>query len=110
MRISMADKELAAGRIRVLGPRHGKHAAVVVAVIKFGSDFITWIARAPAMFGFRILGKRVSPLNHEALDDPVKAGAVIEAFFGQGLEILDGFGRHVRPKLEHHFAFRGLNY
>ena len=39
-----------------------------------------------------------------------KAGAVVKALLGEGLEILDGLGRHIRPKLDHHLPFGGLDY
>ena len=35
----------------------------------------------------------------------MKAGAVVEALFGQRLEILDCLGRDVRPEFDDHFTF-----
>ena len=54
-----------------------------------------------------ILGQRVAALDHEALDDAVKTGAVVKALVGERLEILDGLGRDVGPEFDDHRAFGG---
>ena len=46
----------------------------------------------------------------KALDDAVEAGAVVEALLGQFLEVLDGLRRDIRPELDDHFAFGGLDH
>ena len=56
----------------------------------------------------RVLGEGIAALNHEPLHDAVKTGAVVEAFFGKGLEILDRFRRDVGPKFDDHFAVRSF--
>ena len=38
-----------------------------------------------------------------------KAGAVIKSLFGEGLEILDCFGRDIRPKLDGDFTEAGFD-
>ena len=57
----------------------------------------------------RILGERIAALDHETLDDAMKAGAVVKALFRQFLEILDVSGRDVRPEFDDHVAFGGFD-
>ncbi len=61
------------------------------------------------MFRVRILGQRITALDHEILDDPVETRAIVESLLRQGLEVLDGFGGDVRPKLNDHVARRGAD-
>jgi len=51
-----------------------------------------------------IFRQRIAALDHEALDDAMKTGAVVETLFGKGLEILDRFWSHVRPEFDGHFT------
>src|ERR1035437_6298308 len=76
-------------------------------VVEFGFNFVSGIAGAPRVFLARVLGQRITALNHETFDDAMETGAVIKAFLGEGLEILNGLGRGVGPKLDDHFAFGG---
>ncbi len=40
----------------------------------------------------------------------MEGGAIIKAFAGEFLEVLDGFRGHVGPELGHHFSFAGLDH
>src|SRR5436305_11657812 len=91
------------------GARHGKDAALVRTIVELGFDFVSGITGAPFIFAVWILGQGIAPLNHEALDDPVKSRAIVESFFGEGLEILDRFRRYVRPELHDHVACTGVD-
>ncbi len=51
-------------------------------------------------------GGGIAALNHEVVDDPMKDGAVIEAFTRQEYEIVDGLGGVLREKLANDFSFR----
>src|SRR5438552_10769241 len=97
--VAMTDKELAAGRIRIIRSRHGKNAAVVLAIVEFGLDFVARIARSPLGFLAGILCQRIAALNHKILNDTMETSAVIESLPGKGLEVFDRFRRHIRPKL-----------
>src|SRR5690606_31288223 len=48
-------------------------------------------------------------LDHEAFDDAMKRGAVVEFFPGEFLEVLDGFWSDVRPEGESHLTVGSLD-
>ncbi len=104
-RVAVADEKLRAGGIRVLRPRHGKDAARVRAVIELGLDLVTGVARAPHGFLAWVFGQRIAALNHEILDDAMKAGAVVESLIGEFLEIGDCVRRDLGPEFDDHGAF-----
>ena len=80
-----------------------------MAVVELGLDLVAGTAGAPGSLLGRVLGQRIAALDHEILDDPVKAGAVVESLLRERLEILDRLRGDVRPKLNDHFAFGGLD-
>ena len=51
----------------------------------------------------------VTALDHEILDDAVEDEAIIIALFGQGYEVLDGFGGNLRVKLDGNIAHVGVH-
>ena len=79
-------------------------------IVEFGLDLVTRSALTVAVLLRWILRIRVAALNHEAFDDPVKNGAVVETLPCELLKILNRVWRGVRPKLHHHIAFAGFNY
>src|SRR5436190_23910918 len=81
----------------------------MMAIIELSFYFIPRIARAPRAFLARVFGQRVAALDHEILDYPVEARAVIETFLRQGFKILHRFGSDIGPKLHDHVAFVGLD-
>src|SRR5262249_3146336 len=79
-----ADEELTARAVRVVGPRHGQHAALVRGVVELGLDGVAGSPRAVlAARSLRVLGVRIAALDHEARDHAVERGAVVEALPGQ---------------------------
>ena len=50
----------------------------------------------PLVFG----AGRVPALDHEAVNDPVEGGPVVEALTGQEDKVVDRFGRVLRIELE----------
>src|SRR3990172_2306605 len=60
--------------------------------------------------GVRVLGLGIPTLDHEVLDDPVKAGPVVVALSSQLLEVVHGLGRILVPELGDHLPFRSLEY
>ena len=108
-RVAVADEELAACRIRILGPGHGDHTPLVGALVELGLDLVARVAGAPAVLLGIVLGQRIAALDHETLDDPMERGAIVEALLGQGFEILDGLRGHIRPELDDHVAGNGLD-
>src|SRR5262245_40752014 len=77
--------------------------------IELGFYLVTWIAGA-GHSRRSLLGVRASALTHEALDDAVKRGAVVEPFLRQLLEILHGLGRDVRPEGDRHVTVGGFDH
>ena len=73
LRVAVADEKLAAGRIGILRARHREHAAHVRFVVELGLDLVAGIAGAPARLLALVLGQRIAALDHEALDDAMKA-------------------------------------
>src|SRR5690349_4468211 len=82
-RVSMTDKELAAGRVRIVGACHGKNTPIMMVIIKLGFNLVARPTRTPTAFRLGIFGERISTLNHKALNDPVKAGAIVKTFLGE---------------------------
>ena len=107
--VTEADEKLAASRIRMLRTRHGKHAAHMGLVVELSLELFARAAGAPAFFHAGVFGQRIAALDHEAFDDAMKRGAIVEAFARKFLEILDGLGRDVRPEFHHHVACRGFD-
>src|SRR6185312_1661812 len=70
-----------------------------------GLDGVAGTTRTPAALVRFVLRKRIAALNHEAFDDTVKAGTVIESLLRQLFEILDMARRDLGPEFEHDFAF-----
>ena len=108
-RISVADKELTAGGIRVLRTGHRDDAAIVVAIVELSIDAVAWPARAPAGFLGSVLRQRITSLNHKPFDHAMETRAVIKALFRQGLEVLNGLRGNVGPELDDHFSEAGSN-
>src|SRR5438552_6312550 len=94
-RTSVANEELASGRIWIRGPRHRNGASHMGTIIELGLDGITRTALSPGSFLGRILCIRISSLNHEILDYPVKTCPIIKSFSRQRLEIFDGLRCYV---------------
>src|ERR1700721_2349806 len=67
-------------------------------------------AGPPGGLFLRVLGQRVATLDHEILDDPVEAGAIVEALPGQLFEIFDMPRGNVGPEFEDHFALGGFDH
>src|SRR6266849_3447451 len=109
LRVSQADEKLAARRVRVLRAGHGNSAAAMRAFVELGLDRVAGAAGTPARFCLWIARQRVPALDHETLEDAVKGGPIVEAVFGEGLEIFDGFGRHVRPEAKDYVSVGGLD-
>ena len=97
--VAVADEELAAGRIRMLGTGHGDHAAGVRAVVELGLHLVARVAGAGDALGAGF-GVRATALDHEALDHAVERGAVVETVGGELLEILDRLRGNLRPELD----------
>jgi hypothetical protein len=51
MRVSVTNEELAAGRIRVAGARHGNDTPVMMTIVELGFDLVARTARAPTALG-----------------------------------------------------------
>ena len=78
--------------------------------VELGLDFVARIARTPAVLLARILGERIPALDHEAFDDAMEGGPVIETGPGEFLEILDRARRHIGPEFNDHFSGGGLDH
>ena len=89
--------------------RHRDHAPRVGLVVELGFDLVAGIAGSPAGLVGLVLGEWISALDHEVLDDAMETRSIVEAFLGERLEILNGLGCHLRPKLNDHGAFAGFD-
>ena len=101
--VTVADEELAAGRVRARRAGHRDDAAHMRLGIELGLHLVAGIARAGDALGSG-LGVRAAALHHEALDDPVKGRAIIETLAGQPLEIFNSLRRDVAPEGEREVA------
>ena len=104
----MADEELAAGAVRVARAGHGKHALYVGAVIELGLDHVAGATGAGGA-ARADLGVGAAALNHEALDDAVEGGPIVEFLAGQLEEVVHGTRRDVGPELDGHVAVVGVD-
>src|SRR6266853_939293 len=96
------DEELARGRMRLGGARHGYGIAIVLeAVAGLVLD---------GLLGRLLAHSRLeaAALDHEAVDDAVKHGIGVEPRFDVGEEILDRLGRALRLELERNDAEVGV--
>ena len=62
----------------------------------------------PGHAGLALAGVGAAALNHEALDDAVKRGAVVEFLVREFLEVFDGFWSDVGPEGDRHFTVGSL--
>jgi len=91
------DEELAAGRVRIRGAGHGKHAAAVQQAVleavggKLALDAVAGAADADAL--------GIAALDHKALNNAVENQSVIKALIDQGDEIVDGVGGDIGIEL-----------
>ena len=98
------DKELAAVGIGS-GIGHAQRAAEIVQLL---AALILELSAVDALTA-RTGAGGVTALNHEILDDAVEDEAIIIALFGQGYEVLDGFGGNLRVKLDGDIAHVGVH-
>src|SRR5215470_12823100 len=80
------------------------------AIVELGFDFISRISCAPIILHCGILGQRITSLDHEPFYDAMESRAIVKALLSEGLEILDGFWRYIRPEIENHLACSCFNY
>src|SRR5579862_2576253 len=99
-RVVKADEELAVAGVRIGGARHRHGAAHMRLLVELGLEVLARAAGAGAL--------GATGLRHEAVDDPVKHDAVIEALFHQFLDAGDMAGRQVRAHGDHHIALGGF--
>jgi hypothetical protein len=103
------QKELASGRVDVVGSGGTQDSANVLDVIKLGSNPVWWTTHA---MGRAVVasGVGIAALDHEARNDPVELGPVIKPFPSQGFEILDMIGGLVFEETKHDTAKIGLEH
>lgn len=107
--IAMDDEELRSGAVGVRRAGHRDHAADVGLGVELGLDLPAGTAGARHS-RFAGLGVRAAALDHEALDDAVEGGAIVEPLPGQLLEVLDRLRSDVGPELDGHLAVAGLQH
>src|SRR5262245_65558217 len=77
--LAVADEELAACRIGVLRAGHRDDATHVRPVVELSFDLVARIAGPPFDFFGGILGLGITTLDHEAFDNTLETGPVIQA-------------------------------
>src|SRR5262245_52141267 len=97
---SGGDKELRAGPVGRVGPRHG-HDPWPVEQYLVGELVTYGIARPPAA-----IARRVAALGHKPLDHAVPGEAVVEAFSRQEYKVVDRLRRQVGSQLDLDVAAR----
>src|SRR5216683_1378473 len=96
------DEELARGRMRLGGPRHGYGIAIVLEAV---AGFVLDGSSSRLLAHSRL---EAAALDHEAVDDAVKHGIGIELRFDVSEEILDGLGRALGVQVERNDAEVGV--
>src|SRR6266581_1522238 len=96
------DEELARGRMRLGGPRHGYGIAVVLEAVA-GLVLDGLLSRLLAHSRLK-----AAALDHESVDDAVEHRVGVEPRFDIGEEILDGLRRALRLELERNDAEVGV--
>ena len=76
--------------------------------VELGLDLVAGVAGA-GHAARALFGVGAAALDHEALDDAVERGAVVEFLVGELLEVFDGLGRDVGVEFDGHFAEGGLD-
>src|SRR5678815_4117448 len=105
----MTDEKLASARV-LAGMGHGQRAGDMLmgVAISLAFDGVAGAAGADPWIG-GVAGKRIAALDHEIGDDPVKAGAIVEALVGELLEIGDRAGCFILEQLCGDGALGGLD-
>src|SRR5229473_1342662 len=98
------DEELARGRMRLGGPRHGDGVAVVLQAV---AGLVLDGSPGRLLAHPRL---EAAALDHEAVDDAVEHGIGVEPRFDVSEEILDRLRRALRLKLEGNDAEVGVQF
>lgn len=106
--ITVADEKLRASGVGISRAGHRDHATHVRLFVKFGFNLIAGAAGS-GHSGFTLFGVGAAALDHESLDDAMKGRAVVEAFFGELLEVFDRIGCDVRPEGKGQVSVGGLD-
>jgi hypothetical protein len=100
------DKELGAGRVRIVGASHG-NGAYGVGGAAFGLGLSTLVLDGRACWLFHITSVIASTLDHEVIDHTVKNRTVVMAITHIGHKVLNGVGCFVGIEFHHKFARGG---
>lgn len=99
----MADEELGpAGIATRVGHRQYSTVVVLILTIEFA---INGIARAPVADAVR-----APALNDKVRDDTMERESIVKALFGQGNEVVNGFGSVLLKEFYLHDALPGMDF
>ena len=84
------DEKLRRGRVRVARAGHGHHADGVVQAL--GGGFAPFVLDGGAGGFLPVVLVKAAALHHEAFDDAVKDGAVVELVVHVLQKVFNGFG------------------
>ena len=104
--VAVAEEELGAGAVRVGGAGGGEHAAHVRLRVELGFDLVAG-ATGAGHATRALFGVGAAALDHEAFDNAVKRGAVVEALLGEFLEVFDVAGGDIGPEFQGDFTLGG---
>ena len=91
--VGHVDEELRGGRVRVARAGHGHHADGVVQAL--GDGFAPFVLDRGAGGFLLVVLVKAAALHHEAFDDTVKDGAVVELVVHVLQKVFNGFGGFV---------------
>ena len=81
----------------------------MIEVIEFSDDTVSWTSLTISFLFVLVLGVWIATLDHEARDDSVEDGSVIELFVSKIFEVFDVLWSFIRSELENNFAVFRFN-
>ena len=97
-----ADKELRAGRVWIIGPRHREDTRLVQAIVEFLVDLVARSARASSF--------RTACLDDEARDHPMKDDTVVVANLREADDVPAVAWSDVRPQIQDDLPGIGIEF
>ena len=107
--VGEANEKLATRGVRFPGSSHGDDAARVVAIAELRLQIVIGVSRSPQIFLAGILGERIAALNHEALDNSMKARAIVKTILRELDKTRHRLRGDFRPEFDNHIALAGFN-
>src|ERR1044072_9255252 len=103
------DEKLTSRAVGIVGSSHAQDAPLMLHVVELCLDPILWTSRAPCA-GITRLRVRISALDHETRDYPVKLRPIVESLASKFLEVGHMVRGFVREEHKDYPSLRSLHH